>query len=321
MKPSYIDLGKGITCIETHYQRAGLASCYLLQEGETAALIDTGTAHTVPSIMQLLELRGIRPEQVKYVIPTHVHLDHAGGAGQLMQQLPQAQLVVHPQGARHLIDPAKLATGASAVYGEEKFAQDFGELQPVPKSRVIEAQDGLILELNGRELRCLDTPGHARHHLCVWDEHSHGFFTGDTFGLAYKELYTEKGPFLMLPSTPVQFDPDAWHQTLDQLMQYRPERMYLTHYCELEHPMDLVAVLHQEIDAYVGFALASEPTSRHETIHTHLRNFYLERLREHDCTLGEEEIDRLLEMDIDLCAQGLLVWLQRREKEQRSAKN
>lgn len=319
MKPAYTDLGMGITCIETHYQRPGLASCYLLLRGEAAALIDTGTAHTVPSIMALLGLLGVRPEQIKYVIPTHVHLDHAGGAGQLMQQLPEAQLVVHPQGARHLIDPAKLAAGASAVYGKEKFAQDFGELEPVSESRVIEAQDGLIIELNGRKLRCLDTPGHARHHLCLWDEESRGFFTGDTFGLAYKELYTEKGPFLMLPSTPVQFDPDAWHRTLDQLMEYRPERMYLTHYCGLENPMDVVGVLHQEIDAYVELALAAAPSERDTAIRISLRNFYLDRLRAHGCRLSEQEIDRLLEMDIELCAQGLLVWLNRREKEPRKA--
>ena len=318
MKLSYSDLGRGVTCIETHYQRPGLASCYLLQEGDAAALIDTGTAYTAPFIMQLLRLRGVQPRQVKYVIPTHVHLDHAGGTGQLMQHLPQAKLVVHPQGARHLIDPAKLTAGASAVYGEEKFVQDFGELIPVAAQRVMEAPDGLVLDLNGRKLRCLDTPGHARHHLCLWDEQSRGFFTGDTFGLAYKELYTGKGPFLMLPSTPVQFDPDAWHLTLDQLMGYEPERMYLTHYCGLERPTDLVSVLHREIDAYVEIALASEATERHATIYASLRNYYLEGLREHGCTLSEQEIDHLLELDLELCAQGLVVWLQRREKKARS---
>ena len=131
-RPIYTELPEQISCIDTLYQRPGLAACYFIESAGEAAFIDTGTAHAVPMLMQLLALKGLVPSQVKYVIPTHVHLDHAGGAGQLLQRLPEAQLVVHPQGARHLVDPARLIAGASAVYGEEKFKALYGDLLPIP---------------------------------------------------------------------------------------------------------------------------------------------------------------------------------------------
>ncbi|MCP3866658.1 MAG: MBL fold metallo-hydrolase [Gammaproteobacteria bacterium] len=315
MKLSFHDLGWGITCIETYFHREGLAGCYLVQQGEAAALIDTGTAYTTPNIMELLELRNIQPKQVRYVIPTHVHLDHAGGAGQLMEQLPNASLVVHPLGVRHLTDPGRLTAGATAVYGEEQFYNNFKELLPVPRERVIEATDQLSIDLNGRRLVCLDSPGHARHHNCIWDETSRGFFTGDTFGIAYPELATDQGPFMLLPSTPVQFDPEAWHKTLNRLMSYNPERMFLTHYCGVEQPEILSGPLHEEIDAYVDIALSSNGEKRQEMIRAKLDALYFERLEQHGSKLSNEQIHQVLDMDLGLCAQGLEVWLQRRESQ------
>ncbi len=315
MKLSYQDLGQGITCIETYFHRPNLDGCYLVQQGGEAALIDTGTARSVPYIMELLEVKGIAPGQVKYVIPTHVHLDHAGGAGQLMQLLPDAQLVIHPNGARHMIDPARLQAGTIAVYGEEVFKKDYDVLVPVPEERVLIADDGFTLELEGRKLVCIDTPGHARHHHCIWDETSRGFFTGDTFGISYRELDTEKGCFMLLPSTPIDFDPDAWHSTLERLMGFRPGRMYLTHYCMVENPQPLAEELHRLIDDYAAIALAARSDDRRRGIADSLRALYLERLEQHGCQLGREEIGSLLDMDIGLCAQGLDVWLARREKQ------
>jgi len=308
----YQHLEADITCIETHYQRPGLACCYLLQAGDTAALIDTGTSYTTPYILNLLKRRGIARDKVRYIIPTHVHLDHAGGTGQLMAALPEAELVVHPFGARHLINPEKLQAGTIAVYGEDEFKREYGELMPVAADRVIEASDGLTIDLNGRSLICLDTPGHARHHICIWDEQSQGFFTGDTFGIAYPELETDKGPFMLLPSTPVQFDPDTWHRTLARLLGWQPKRMYLTHYGEVQQPQALVETLHREVDAYVQIAQASHSDERpRDRLEEGLWEHCLQRLATHGCKLSRGEIKRLLEMDIGLCAQGLEVWLQR----------
>ncbi|MGI9303292.1 MAG: MBL fold metallo-hydrolase, partial [Gammaproteobacteria bacterium] len=228
--PVYHELGHGITCVDTAYIRPALAACYLLVENAQAAFIDTGTNYTVPSLLELLAIKGVAREDVVYVMPTHVHLDHGGGAGELMRQLPNAELVIHPRGARHMIDPAKLTAGATAVYGEKEFRKSFGELVPVPESRVIVADDGFELDFNGRRLSFLDTPGHARHHYCVYDETSEGFFTGDTFGISYRELDGADGAFIIPTTPPTQFDPQAWCQSLDRLMSYEPRRMYLTHF-------------------------------------------------------------------------------------------
>ncbi|MCB1750570.1 MAG: MBL fold metallo-hydrolase [Gammaproteobacteria bacterium] len=315
MKLKFHDEGQDVTCIETHYQRSGLASCYLIQSAGEAALIDTGTARTTDNIMQLLTLFGLAPNQVRYVIPTHVHLDHAGGAGQLMQRLPEAELVIHHAGARHMIDPKKIAAGSSEVYGEEEFARQFVELLPIDEQRVIQATDGMRVVLGKRELTCIDTPGHARHHICIRDSQSGGIFSGDTFGLAYPELTTEQGPFMVLPATPTQFDPENWHQTLDRLMALQPSCMYLTHYGAVRNPEALALTLHQEIDAYVAIALPfADLENPLDALETALWSHFRERLHAHGNRQSPAEQQRLLGMDVRLCAQGLQVWLQRRRK-------
>ncbi len=255
----YADLGDGIICVETGLYRHGLAACYLVREGERVAFVDTGTTHTVPWLLEILAELGLGPGNVDYVIPTHVHLDHAGGSGALMRQCPNATLIVHPKGAPHLIEPSRLAAGATEVYGPEAFAKDFGELVPVPAERVVIAEDGHVVELAGRRLVFVDTPGHANHHGCVWDERSRGFFTGDTFGISYRELDTAAGPFLFAPTTPVAFDPEAWLASLDKLMSYRPRAMYLTHYCRITAPERLVDDLRHSIRALADLALAVPP--------------------------------------------------------------
>jgi glyoxylase-like metal-dependent hydrolase (beta-lactamase superfamily II) len=317
-QPRYLELPHQITCIDTDYQRPGLAACYLVESEGEAAFIDTGTSHSVPLLMQVLEQRGLNPEQVKYVIPTHVHLDHAGGAGALMQQLPQANLLIHPYGARHMIDPAKLAAGATAVYGEAKFKQDFGELVPVDEKRTIEAPDGYRLQLGARELLCLDTPGHARHHICLFDNQSRGLFTGDTFGLSYREFDTEAGPFLLATSTPIQFDPAAWHETIDRLMALEPEVIYLTHYSAVYQPSHLVEMLRRSLDQFTTIALAADAApgrERIEQIRSALLHWLLSSLEQHGSALSPREIEQLMAMDLELDAQGLDVWLQKRENE------
>ncbi len=314
MKLKFKDEGQGITCIETHFQRPGLASCYLIQSAGEAALIDTGTAHTTENIMQLLELLGLTPSQVRYVIPTHVHLDHAGGAGQLMQRLPKAELVMHHFGARHMIDPSKIAAGSTEVYGKEEFSKQFIELLPIDEQRVIPATDGMRITLGKRELTCIDTAGHARHHICIWDQQSRGIFSGDTFGMAYPELTTERGAFMVLPSTPTQFDPESWHRTIDRLMALQPLRMYLTHYGAIDNPQNLSTRLHEEINAYVDIALPFEDTENPtDELEQALWNHFRKRLKAHgnQQNLGEQE--RLLGMDVRLCAQGLQIWLKRRK--------
>lgn len=314
MNAEYTDYGFGITAIETGFIRPGLAACYLVESEGRAALIDTGTWHTVERILAVLAEKGIPVENVDYVAPTHVHLDHAGGAGELMQRFPNARLVVHPRGARHLIDPTKLKAGVIAVYGEEVYRRDYVELVPVDESRVVIAEDGLELMLAERKLVFMDTPGHANHHFCVWDEVSRGLFTGDTFGLSYREFDVDGSPFVMATTTPVQFNPDAWQLTLDRMMAKSPERMFLTHYGMVQDLDRLSRELRAMIERFAEIALGhAESDDRYLAIRSALRLELLRALEAHGVSLEQAWLDELIDMDLDLNTQGLMVWLDRQK--------
>lgn len=314
-RPFSHTLGHGITCIDAEYHRPRLACCYLLQQDDEIAIIETGTKFTVPLIEQVMQEQGLKWEQVRYIIPTHVHLDHAGGAGELMRLCSNATLIAHPYGSRHLINPEKLIAGTIAVYGKENYQRLYGEILPIDAARVVEIGERTTLDLSGRSLICIDTPGHARHHLCIWDEESRGIFSGDTFGISYSELMLSDGPFMLLPSTPVQFDPAAWATTLDMLMTLEPRQIYLTHFCQLEDPQDHIGQLHSLIHAYREIALkAREGTDREESIHQSLRQLYLYRYQQRNGSLSAEQLFDLIEMDLRLCSQGLESWLQRQEQ-------
>lgn len=321
-KPHYERLGEDVWCIDTGLYRPRLAGCYLVRGGGRLACIDTGTAHTVPLLLAVLADLGHGPEDLDYVIPTHVHLDHAGGAGALMQRCPRARLAVHAKGAPHLIDPARLAAGATAVYGEAGFAAAFGSLTPVPDERVLVLEDGMTLDLGGRTLTFIDTPGHANHHGCLYDAVTRAWFTGDTFGIAYPELRGPAGPYLFAPTTPVAFDPDAWHASLDRLMAADPQALYLTHYGRLDHPADLVDTLRHSIRAQASLALAIAQGGGHDRpqrLQAAVGRHLVEGAVAHGCPLTEAEIRRVLEVDIDLNAQGLEVWLVRQERRRAGA--
>lgn len=302
----------GIHVIDTGFHRPRFDAAYLLVEGGRAAFVDTGTTHSVPRLLAALEAVGLQPRDVDYVIPTHVHLDHAGGVGRLMQSLPDARLVVHPRGVRHLVDPSQLLAGARAVYGDEEVARSYGEVPGVDPSRVLATEDGMTLDVAGRPLRFLDTPGHARHHHCIWDERSGGVFTGDTFGLSYREFDGPRGPWLLPTTTPVQFEPEALRASVERLLALSPRWMYLTHYGPVGDVPALGAQLLEQIDAVValGRAVADRP-DRDAALREGLAAIYLERLRRLGSPVAEPDALALLETDIALNAQGMAVWLDR----------
>lgn len=303
-------LDYGITCIDTLQERPGLACCYLLERDGEYAFVEAGTAPGVPRLLALLDARGIERSAVRYVIPTHVHLDHAGGAGLLMQVLPNAKLVVHPRGARHLIDPAKLIAGATAVYGEADFARMYGQILPVAEARVIVAEDGASLPLGAGSLQFIDSPGHARHHFCVWDATSRGFFTGDTFGLSYREFDGPGGAFLLPTTTPVQFDPDAWPATLDRLLSYAPQRMYLTHFGVVDNVPALAQTLRAGIARYAALAQGLKAVSeRHARLVQALNDDALAECARLQAPVDAARATELLRFDMELNAQGLEHWV------------
>jgi glyoxylase-like metal-dependent hydrolase (beta-lactamase superfamily II) len=314
--PAFVDsLGHGIYVIDTGFQRPRFDASYLVVEGGRAAFVDTGTNHAVPRLLGALEALGLSREAVVLVIPTHVHLDHAGGAGLLMQALPAAQLVVHPRGAGHLVEPARLMAGARAVYGDAEVERSYGELVAVPADRVVQTRDGMTLELAGRPLRFLDTPGHARHHHCIWDEASRGFFTGDTFGVSYEELSTPRGRWALLATPPVQFEPEALRGSIERLLTFAPACMYLTHYGRVAAVRRLATLLLAELEETVAFASGVAPGPEREAeLQDGLAQIHWRSLQREGSTLALDEVRERLALDIELNAKGIGIWLDRRTR-------
>lgn len=308
----YQGLDWGITQIDTGFYRDEMAACYLMEQDGEIAIIETGIKSTVDRILAILVEKNISPGQVKYVIPTHVHLDHAGGVGLLMQTLPAAKLVIHPFGARHMIDPSKLQAGAIAVYGEDVFKATYGDLIPVNESDMILAEDKFELSLGSRTLTFYDTPGHARHHFCIYDSLSEGIFTGDTFGLAYKELEQENKPFIFPTSTPVQFDPEAMKLSIKRLMELKPRKLFLTHYGMVDATSYIETEMIEQIDAYVEISMKHKNSeNRSQEIAADLLEYLISRKQKQGFEFDEQLARKVLSSDVTLNAQGLDVWLQR----------
>jgi len=303
----------GIVTLDADYLRPGLAAIHLIIERGRVAIVDTGTNYSVPTILAELKHLGLGTEAVDYVIVTHVHLDHAGGAGALLRDCPNAKLVAHPRGARHLIDPARLVAGSIEVYGHENFYALYGDIVPVPAERVIEAGEGFKLDFNGRELIFIDTPGHARHHFCIHDPRSDSVFTGDTFGLSYREFDVDGRPFIFPTTTPVQFEPEALHASIERLLALKPQAAFLTHYGRITGLERLAPQLHELIDVFVKQTLNApgEGAMRQEALKREVEALLLQRLRAHGCTLDDATCRVLLANDVELNTQGLLVWRDR----------
>lgn len=308
-------LPHGIHVIDTGFHRPLFDASFLIVEDGRAAFVDCGTNFAVPRLLAALDDLGLPREAVDYVIPTHVHLDHAGGAGLLMQSLPRATMLAHPRGARHMIDPAALYQGALAVYGQDAMDREYGSLVPVPADRVRATDDGMTVHLAGRPLQFIDTPGHARHHHCLWDERSQGWFTGDTFGLSYREFDTAAGAWVLPTSTPVQFEPEALRASINRLLAREPQCMYLTHFGRVGGQAGdvrrLAGMLFAQLDDMValGQSLRDAP-ERHEALKSGLEALVRQQLQRHGVADVEAGLDGLA-LDIELNAQGLAIWLDR----------
>ncbi len=315
--PSWLhDLGHGVWCIDTGFERDHFDAAYLVVDQGRAAFIDCGHNAAVPRLLGALGHLGLAPEAVDWVIPTHVHLDHAGGAGLLMQHLPQAKALIHPRGARHLINPVALIEGAQAVYGVEAVRATYGEIQPIPAERVMESADGQLVQVGNRALKVIDTPGHARHHHCVWDAVSRTWFTGDTFGISYRELDTAVGPFLFPTTTPVQFEPDAMRQSVARMVAERPARLALTHYNAIACTERTTRQFLDLLDTFEREAIALDAAGQADEagLKDMMARAMVAALRGNGSALSEDAIRTAVRTDLQLNAQGLRVWLDKRAK-------
>ena len=300
----------GIVAIDSGMVRPQMAACYLLETDSAVAVVETGNNESAGRVLKVLTGRGRRATEVSHVIVTHVHLDHSGGAGELMKQLPNATLVAHPRGARHVIDPSRLEASARAVYGDEKFDEMYGSLVPVPEDRVVTMDDGGSIEVGKRRLSFIDTPGHARHHFCIWDEQTEGWFTGDTFGISYRELDTAKGAFVFPTTTPIQFDPPALIASISRMMAERPASMYLTHFGRVREVARLAEDMIMSVEQFAAFGesfVGEEDRGR--KIRQAMMDWLMERARRHGVEYPDEQLREVFANDVLLNTQGIEFWL------------
>ena len=303
-----------IYTIDALYLKPKIASIHLLRSQNRIAIIDTGTQYSIKQINRSLTELGLSYDRVDYIILTHVHLDHAGGASALMKLCKNAQLIVHPKGARHMSDPSKLIAGTVAVYGEAEYKNLYGEITPIDADRIIQPTDGETIDFNGRPLTFIDTPGHANHHHCIIDEQTKSIFTGDTMGVAYRALRNDDHAFVMLSTTPVQFDPVALHESIDKVMSYEPETLYLTHYSSLTPSAKIVAGLHEQIEDYVSLTeqAAGAGEKMASVLSKNLTEYCTRRCLNELQNFDEQTARDWVHMDAKLNAQGLAFWWQNR---------
>jgi hydroxyacylglutathione hydrolase len=309
--PLTIDYAHGITAVDSGYLRPQLDAVHLVIEDGRAAVIDTGTQASVPRILEALAARGVAPERVEYVMLTHIHLDHAGGAGELMRRCPNATLTVHPRGSRHMADPSRLVAGTVAVYGEARTREMYGDILPVPAQRIVETPDGAELSLGKRRFTFHDTAGHARHHVCIHDEGSGHVFAGDTFGISYRELDDGERRFVVPTTSPVQFEPEPYHRSIDLVARLARGAVYVTHYSQLLDVADIAARLHRLVDAHAELALAERQSgdARYERVRAGVERIVREEARRYGGAAAEARALDVYAMDIELNAQGLVAWL------------
>ncbi len=306
------DFDAGITAIDADYVRPRLAASHLVIDDGRAAFVDTGTTLSVPTLLGALKVKDIDPADVDWVLTTHVHLDHAGGAGELMRHLPNARCAVHPRGARHLAEPSKLIAGSIAVYGEGRYRELYGEIVPIDEARMLVPEDRERVALGSRTLELIHTPGHALHHYCVVDLDHDRIFSGDTFGISYRDFDMDGREFIFPTTTPVHFDPEALCNSVDRLMSYEPDAIYLTHYAEVRDLKRLAGEMKDRVRAFadLGRRYAKEP-ERGQKLRSGMFAMLSSWLDEHGFPGDVDKRHWLLDDDVELNCQGIEVWLDR----------
>lgn len=304
-----------VTTIDCEY--LGLprvAAAYLLQEGDRAAFVETNTNDAVPRLLGALSVKGLSPEQVDWVIVTHVHLDHAGGASALMKACPNATLLCHPRAHKHLVDPSKLIASSEQVYGEERFAELYGTIEPIDADRLRIMDDDEALEWGDRTLTFLHTRGHANHHFCIHDTESKGIFTGDSFGIVYPDLQDE-GLFAFPTCTPTDFDAAAARQSVERIVGTGAKRAFLTHFGEVGDLDGVATQLVPQLDVFgsivdEAYAAALDGDELDAFCDGRVRAHFDGLLQMHG--LEGDGARELLELDTALNAQGLAFAVRKR---------
>jgi glyoxylase-like metal-dependent hydrolase (beta-lactamase superfamily II) len=242
-------LAAGLDYIDLEFLgHEGVIATAVLHDAAGVSLIDPGPSTSLPRLRQALLARGMAIADVRQVILTHIHLDHAGATGSLVKENPRVEVLVHERGARHLIDPAKLLASAARLY-QEDMDRLWGEFLPVPANRVRPLAGGERIEASGRELQVAYTPGHASHHVSFLHEASGTAYCGDTAGVRI-------GPsgHVLAPTPPPDIDLEAWSRSIDVLAGWRPERLAVTHFGAWDDVDAQLGALREALERMVGWA-------------------------------------------------------------------
>jgi glyoxylase-like metal-dependent hydrolase (beta-lactamase superfamily II) len=288
---------------------AQFTACYLRVDGDEAAFIEAHTAHALPKLLSALAQARLAPEQVRWVVVTHAHLDHAAGAAALMQACPNATLLAHPRAARHLISPQKLIAGATAVYGEARFASLYGTIDPIAAERVKPLDDGAAFSLGSSSFTVMHTLGHANHHLVVDDPALDCVYTGDAFGLMYPAV---GGGRLALPSTsPSNFDGVEAIASVRRVASLGRREACLTHF----GPVSELRRVADQLEALLTKAADWVANAKPEATVQHFAPLWRTAIADAAKTQGVALTDadwRVLALDVELNAQGLVAAVQQR---------
>ncbi len=301
------DCGNSIFCIDAHYEGEEIAAVFLLISQGRAALIETANNASARYTLPAMESLGLNRKDVDFVCVTHVHLDHAGGAGLYMQEFPNAKLVLHPRGARHMADPSRLMESVRSVYGKAETERLYGELVPVPQERMIMPADGEKLAFGNMTLRCINAPGHAEHQMVFFEESTRSLFAGDAFGISYPWMKDARGRRWSFPSSsPVQFSPEAMASTIDRLISLSPARIFLTHFGEINEIEANASLLKSTIKEYVR--IAESAGGDEEEIHRRLSRMYRDMASSYGTAPQTDPAKISFSLDAAVDAQGLAFW-------------
>ncbi len=301
---------KNIFCFDANYIRKKFAAIHFINQNNKLLIVDTATNLSAKRFLNALYTMNISPESVEWILLTHVHLDHAGGAGLLMRMCPNARLAVHKRGVRHMVNPETLWASVVSVYGKKEAEKQYGQLIPVDENRVVAVGEGEVISFQNRKLQIFDAPGHANHHIVIFDEESKSFFTGDAFGIAYPELTTEDGEFILISSTPTQFDPVKFDITIKKIMKQKPKNCFLTHFSKIMNIEKNGYELLKQLDEYVTITQQSRNNfeSHQDQIKEKLFELFYKKLEKTNLSISRHEFGNLLSLDLSLNAQGLEYW-------------
>lgn len=283
--------------------RPSRSAAYVIMD-ENVTLIETGSSLSHDLLIDGLAQMGVKPTDLRYVIVTHVHLDHAGGAGQMMEKAKNAKLVVHPRGARHMIDPSRLWQGASSVYGD-KIGELFGSVVPVPEEQILVMNHLDTLNIGERTLTFYDTPGHAKHHFSIHDPVADAVFAGDAAGIRYRKEFTGWDFEWVMPSTsPIDFDPVAVRNTMNLLREVPFKWVYHTHFGRSPKEEALADTERCAIEMGALIEQVYQPGTSMEEVVAALRNWVIADLKIRGKQAGNDI--EVLDLDIILDSLGLM---------------